>query len=164
MNSPGAAEDYTCGHSCMGAREMWWRASDASIPEKPPQHWTAEGKTQGQWTALRAHCVALFGEISSAGYNKQLPPFSPSDWENCHEITVPPAPAPTWPAPTDKVQGPFRMKNGAWMFIGPAIPTPAPESTVSPQGLVAPPGPFSHFSDAGISASTAASQPPDVAG
>ena len=121
---------WECRNLCMGARELWWRASGAAIPEKPPQHSTAEGETQGQWKTLRAHCVALFSEISSAGYSKPLPPFSPSDWENCHEIAVPPAPAPTWPAPTDKVQGPFRLKNGAWKFIGPVLPTPAPDSRV----------------------------------
>jgi len=28
-----------------------------NIPEKPPQYWTAEGGTQGQWAALRHHCI-----------------------------------------------------------------------------------------------------------
>ena len=135
MNLPGVAEDHTCGNYCKGAREMWVRASDASVPEKPSQRWTAEGKTQGQWTALREHCVALFSEVFQGGYSdKLLPRFSTSDWKNCYEITVPPTAAPTWPAPTDKQQGPFRLKNGAWMFIAPRLPapkTPAPESTQS---------------------------------
>jgi len=116
---------------------MWVRASDASVLEKPSQRWTAEGKTQGQWTALREHCVALFSEVFQGGYSdKLLPRFSPSDWENCHEITVPPTPAPTWPASTDKLQGPFRLKGGGWKFIAPRLPapkTPASESTASPQ-------------------------------
>jgi hypothetical protein len=30
-----------------------------SIPEKAPQFWTAEGGTQGQWTAMREHCRAI---------------------------------------------------------------------------------------------------------
>ena len=49
--------------------------------------------------------------------------------------------SPVWPAATDKQQGPFRLKNGAWMFIGPRLPAPknsAPESTVSPQSNLAP--------------------------
>jgi hypothetical protein len=42
--------------------------------------------------------------------------------------------SPEWPAPTDKQQGPFRLKGGGWKFIGPRLPapkTPAPESTQS---------------------------------
>jgi hypothetical protein len=96
MNWRGIGGNSTCRNTCMGAREMWVRASDASIPEKPSQRWTAEGKTQGQWTALRAHCVALFSEVFQGGYSdKLLPRFSPPDWQNCREITVPPTPAPT---------------------------------------------------------------------
>lgn len=75
-NLPGAAEDYTCGHYCKGAREMQWRA--------------------------RMHAEAPTAEQS-----------------------------PEWPAPTDKQQGPFRLKNGGWKFIAPLAspaPKPAPES------------------------------------
>jgi hypothetical protein len=75
--------DNLCWGRCDAGRELWVRASDAaqaSIPEKPPPHWTAEGRTQSQWTALRDHCMALFSEVASAGGSKPLPPFSPSDW------------------------------------------------------------------------------------
>ena len=71
--------------------------------------------------------------------------------------------SPQYPAPTDKQQGPFRLKGGGWKFIAPLaspLPTPAP---TSPQGLTDPPGPFSLFAGAGISATTASNQPPDVA-
>lgn len=81
--------------------------------------------------------------------------------------------APQYPAPTDKQQGPFRLKGGGWKFIAPlaspvqtpsVAPTPtSPEAPTSPQSSADPPGPFSLFSGAGISATSAASQPPDVA-
>jgi hypothetical protein len=31
---------------------------------------------------------------------------------------------PEWPAPTDKLQGPFRLKGGGWKFIAPRLPAP----------------------------------------
>ena len=37
-----------------------------NIPERPPQYWTAEGGTQGQWAALREHCRAVFSQVAAA--------------------------------------------------------------------------------------------------
>jgi len=34
------------------------------IPEKPPQFWTADGGTQGQWTALRKRCADIRSELA----------------------------------------------------------------------------------------------------
>ncbi len=117
MNSKHSfLRDHDCGDLCGGARELWERASDAAqaaTPEKPPQHWTAEGRTQGQWTALRDHCMALFSEVASAGNSKPLPPFSPSDWKNCYEIFQPPNQPLTYPLSTDKLQGPFPLQGAA---------------------------------------------------
>jgi hypothetical protein len=123
--------DNLCWGRCEAGRELWIRASDAaqaSIPEKPPQHWTAEGRTQGQWTALRDHCMALFSEVASAGGSKPLPPFSPSDWKNCQEIVAPLKQPLTYPLSSDKLQGPFPLQGGAkgWVLPVPAgLATPA---------------------------------------
>jgi hypothetical protein len=131
MNEATAVTDEACVSLCEGARELWVRASDAaqaSIPEKPPQNWTAEGETQGQWTALREHCVALFGEVVSVGTTKPLPPFSPADWENCQVISGPPTQPLTYPVSTDKLQGPFPLQGGAkgWVLPVPSgLATPA---------------------------------------
>ena len=131
MNEATAGTDETCLDLCGGARELWVRASDAeqaSIPEKPPQHWTADGRTQSQWTAQRDHCMALFSEVASAGGSKPLPPFSPSDWEKCHVISEPPNQSLTYPVSTDKLQGPFPLQGGAkgWVLPVPSgLATPA---------------------------------------
>lgn len=132
MNSKHSfLRDYSCGGLCEGARELWERASDAaqaSIPEKPPPHWAAKGGTQGQWTALREHCIALFSEVVSAGITKPLPPFSLSDWKNCHVISGPPKQSLTYPVSTDKLQGPFPLQGGAkgWVLPVPSgVATPA---------------------------------------
>jgi hypothetical protein len=123
--------DENCRRLCEGARELWVRASDAaqaSIPEKPPPRWIAEGRTQSQWTTLRDHCMALFSEVASAGGSEPLPPFSPSDWEKCHEISVPLNQPLTYPLSTDQLQGPFPLQGGAkgWVLpVPPGLATPA---------------------------------------
>jgi len=121
--------DNLCWGRCDAGRELWVRASDAaqaSIPEKPPPHWTAEGRTQSQWTALRDHCMALFSEVASAGGSKPLPPFSPSDWEKCNEISEPPTQALAYPVSTDKRQGPFPLQRGAKGWV---LPVPSDLAT-----------------------------------
>jgi hypothetical protein len=130
MNSKHSfLRDYDCMDLCGAARELWERASDAaqaSIPEMPPPHWIDEGRTQGQWRALREHCVTLFGEVASAGTSKPMPPFSPSDWENCQVISGPPNQSLTYPP--DKLQGLFHLRAGAkeWVLPMPSgVATPA---------------------------------------
>ena len=62
-----------------------------SIPEKPPQFWTADGGTQGQWTALREHCRTVFSDVAaiqkmSPEQIKAVTPVPYSEYENCRMI------------------------------------------------------------------------------
>ncbi len=105
-----------------------------NIPEKPPQYWTAEGGTQGQWAALRQHCIDTLAEIGrrapmSAAQLRGLPPI-PGDAESCRNLSgsfsrAAQAPAAAGPAPAPS---------------GEATPTPMdtplpPELPVGPQSL-----------------------------
>jgi len=79
-----------------------------SIPEEPPQYWMAEGGTQGQWTAMREHCRAIFAERKRRGRMSGaqasiLPPlsFSHEDVLQCVRLSASFAPhygPPTSPA------------------------------------------------------------------
>ena len=61
------------------------RSGRLNIPEKPPQFWTpVDGGTEGQWTALREHCRAVFSEMAATqkmrpDQIKALPPVPSSD-------------------------------------------------------------------------------------
>ena len=61
-----------------------------AMPEKPPQYWIANGGTQGAWTALRQHCVAIFTEAARRQRlaRKQLNGLPPirDDWMTCADM------------------------------------------------------------------------------
>ena len=131
-----------------------------SIPETPPQYWTAEGGTQGQWTALRQHCIDTLAEIGrrapmSATELRGLPPI-PGDAESCRNLSgsfsraaqaaagSSPAPAPSGGTPPTP------------------MPTPLPpEFPVGPQSLEPdtsdPPATGQSFAGGGASALVGAS-------
>ena len=84
-------------------------SSVSPIPLTPPQWWTAEGGTQGQWNALRQHCIDTLSEIArrapmNAAQLRNLPPI-PADAESCRMLagafsganrsSTSPAPAPS---------------------------------------------------------------------
>jgi len=78
------------------------------IPEQVPANWSAQGMTQGEWTALRHHCLDIFalmnrGQHLPPGQHLNSPHYSFREREDCmnlsQEFTVPYPPGPT-PAPT----------------------------------------------------------------
>ena len=106
-----------------------------SIPEMPPQWWTADGGTQGQWTAMREHCRAVFSEVAaiqkmSPEQIKALTPVPASDWESCRRISgsfsgAVQASGAGGPAPTSSRATPPTPMNTP----------PPPEFPVGPQSL-----------------------------
>jgi hypothetical protein len=69
--------------------------AQVGIPEEAPQYWTAEGGTQGQWTAMREHCSAVFAEMELRGRMKDsrgggLPPpgFGHQQTLYCENLSV----------------------------------------------------------------------------
>ncbi len=106
-----------------------------NIPERPPQYWTAEGGTQGQWAALREHCRAVFSQVAAAQTMspeelKRLTPYPNSDWQYCTTLSGTFSGA----ANANPGNSPAPAPSGA------AIPTPMdtplpPELPVGPQSL-----------------------------
>ena len=106
-----------------------------SIPEMPPQYWTADGGTQGQWTAMREHCRVVFSEVAaiqkmSPDQIKALTPVPASDWESCRRISGSFSGA----AQASAAGGPAPAPSGATPPT--PMPTPLPpELPVGPQSL-----------------------------
>ncbi len=69
-----------CAHLSMSpSATPTTSAPVGSIPENAPQYWSAEGGTQGEWTAMREHCRAvLFGKPNK---------FDHSEWEGCVHLS-----------------------------------------------------------------------------
>lgn len=98
-----------------------------SIPEKPPQFWTADGGTQGQWTALREHCRTVFSDVAaiqkmSPEQIKAVTPVPYSEYENCRMISG----AFSGAAQPSAAGGPAPAPSGA--------ATPTPMNTPLPPG------------------------------
>ena len=87
------------------------------------------------WTKVWNHCMNLPGVAEDYTCGHYCKGALEMQWRaRTHAEGHTAAQPPEWPAPTDKLQGPFRLKNGAWKFIlpqGPAPKTPASESTAS---------------------------------
>jgi hypothetical protein len=90
-------------------------AAVGHIPENPPQYWTAEGGTQGQWTAVRERCRAIVAEMTQRerlnAQRTALPPasFSHEDFLYCANLSVsfrPPVAAQTSAAPAPGGEAP----------------------------------------------------------
>ncbi len=104
------------------------------IPQTPPQYWAAYGGTQGQWNALRQHCIDTLSEIGrrapmNAAQLKNLPPI-PADAESCRML----AGAFSRAAQAPAAAGPAPPPSGA----PPPTPMPTPlppELPVGPQSL-----------------------------
>jgi hypothetical protein len=95
-----------CKHDSSWFALLLSASKSSSIPEKPPQWWTADGGTQGQWTAIRKNCSRIIAEMTrrgrlSAAQRSALPPssFSHQDLMFCAHLSVsPPDSAQTSPA------------------------------------------------------------------